>query len=29
MAKWDSHSPGATYKPSESLNCMTKLEINR
>lgn len=29
MAKWDSHSPGATYKPSESLDCMAKLEINR
>ena len=29
MAKWDSHSPGATYEPSESLDCMAKLEINR
>lgn len=29
MAKWDSHSPGATYEPSESLDCMAKLDINR
>ena len=29
MAKWDSHSPGATYEPSETLDCMAKLEINR